>query len=595
MRIVRHAARIALLGALLAGPAWAIEIAREGKSQAAIVTGPAASAPIRRAAEELRRYLGRVTGADLPVVESAESGRPRILLGRRAAALADPQFTAAGLGEDGVVLRTVGNDLILAGGEPRGTLYAAYTFLEDQAGVHWWAPDAETVPQRPTLRIDALDRRYVPVFDYREPYWETALNRDWAARNKVLGAHARLDESTGGGPAIASATHSFSYLLPARRYFEAHPEWFSEVDGKRIREGGQLCLSNPDMVRELTANVLAQLRRSRRPTQVSVAQNDGGRPCQCAKCRAIDAEEGSPSGAILRMVNAVAEAVAKEFPQVVVSTFAYTYSEPAPRITRPRENVAVWLCTMNCSYNLPLAEHKRNEKFARDLQDWSRICQRLYIWDYTTNFRHYLFIHPNLRVLGPNIRFFRDHHVRGVFEQGATGTPGAEFGELRAWVLAKLLWDPSLDDGKLVDEFLDGYYGAGGRQVRAYIDTIHDIMQQGRQPLGCYEEPDRRFMNIDTLSKAWAHLRSAEQAVETDPALRGRVRLAQAPVMYAFMIRWADLRRQAAEKKIAWPLAEDPRAVLADYRSRLEAIGVKRVSEQETFDKLEARLKLPPK
>jgi hypothetical protein len=574
-------------------PGLAMDIAKGGAGTASIVVADGSSKPVLHAAEELRFFLKEVTGADLPVVGTSRSGKPRILVGPKAALLVDTGFSTEGLGAEGFIIRTVGKDLILAGGEPRGTLYAVYTFLEDHVGCHWWTADASRIPRRPDLAFDKLDVRYVPPFDYREPYWECAFNRDWAVRNRAFGAHLPLDEATGGRPPIAAATHSFFSQIPAKRYFESHPEWFSEVDGKRIAEGGQLCLSNTDLRKEMTRNVLAGLRNSRNPTQVSIAQNDGGRPCQCANCRAIDTEEGSPSGAILRMVNEVAAEVEKEFPNVLVSTFAYTYSEPAPKVTRPRDNVAIWLCTMNCSYNLPLADHKRNEAFAGDLRAWSKIAKHLYIWDYTTNFRHYLFIHPNLRVLGPNIRFFLENGVDGVFEQGSTGTVGAEFAELRAWVLARLLWNPKLDDNKLINEFLDGYYGPAGRPIRAYIDTIHDIMQAHRQPLGCYEEPDRKFMNLETLSKGWAHLQDAEKAVAGDPVLLKRVKLAQMPVMYAFMIRWADLRKQAASQNATWPMPDDPHAVLADFKARAASIGIKRASEQQTFDKLESKLKLP--
>lgn len=571
----------------------ALEIAADGVPRACIVVAADAPPPTRRAAEELQSILRQVTGADLAVESEAVAGLTRILVGSQAAKLADPAFATDGLGSDGIVIRTTADALILAGDEPRGTLYAVYTFLEDHVGCRWWAPGADTIPKRTTLRVEPIDRRYVPPFNYREPFWETAFDRDWAVRNKVFGAHIPLDAQTGGRPPIASASHSFYYQIPPKRYFETHPEWFSELNGKRTWEGGQLCLSNVEMREELTRNVLANLRRSKHPTHVSVAQNDGGRPCQCADCRAIDEEEGSPAGAMLRFVNAVAAEVEKEFPEVLVSTFAYTYSQPAPRVTRPRDNVAVWLCTMNASYNLPLDRHKRNADFARDLRAWSKLARNLYIWDYTTNFRHYLFIHPNLRVLGPNIRFFFENGVDGVFEQGSTGTVGAEFAELRAWVLAKLLWDPSLDDGKLIDEFLDGYYGAAGPHIAAYIKIVHDVMQASMQPLGCYEEPDRRFMKFEVLSEGWSHLVAAEKAVAADPVLLERVKVAQMPVMYAFMIRWADLRKQAAESGSSWPMDEKPAAVLAEYKRRAEKLGIKRASELETFDKLEAKLKLP--
>ncbi|HSW46408.1 MAG TPA: DUF4838 domain-containing protein [Phycisphaerae bacterium] len=591
-----HARTIGLTSALVAficQQTGAIEIAKDGAGKATIVVVKGSSYPVRHAARELKDHLKKITGADLAIDEAGAAGSPRILVGPKSARLADPDFPAEELGDEGIVIRTVGDDLILAGGEPRGTLYAVYTFLEDHVGCRWWTPDANTIPHKPTLSFEKLDVRYVPPLEYREPFWETAFDRDWAVRNKVNGTHLPLTPQVGGKQVIAGFVHTFYPLIPPDRYFKDHPEWFSEINGQRTHQSAQLCLSNEEMGRELVKNLKELLRKNRMATQTSVSQNDWGGHCQCAKCKAVDAEEGGPSGSILRFVNAVAADIEKEFPKVSISTLAYIYSQSPPKITRPRDNVVIWLCTMNCSYNLPLKSHKRNEGFAQDLIGWGKIAGRLYIWDYTTNFRHYLFVHPNLRVLGPNLRFFVENNVAGVFEQGATGTLGAEMMELRAWVLAKLLWNPNLDDNKLIGEFLDGYFGPAGKHVKAYIDTIHDVMQAGMQPLGCYEEPDRRFMDIEPLTRGWSHLKEAEKAVANDPELLQRVRYARMPMMYAFMIRWADLRKQAEQKNVAWPMGDDPRAVLAEYKTMAGKIGIKRVSEQETFDKLEEKLKLP--
>ena len=582
-----------ILMACIGRPSGAIEIAKDGVSKVTIVAVKGSSYPDRHAARELKAFLKEVTGADLPIDEESKAASPRILVGEKSAKLADPNFSTEGLGQEGIVIRNAGEDLILAGGEPRGTLYAVYSFLEDHVGCRWWAPGASTIPRKPTLQLDKLEVRYVPALEYREPFWESAFNRDWDVRNKVNGTHMPLTGEVGGKQVIAGFVHTFYPLIPPAKYFKDHPDWFSEINGQRKSDDAQLCLSNEEMRKELVKNLKLTLRKNRLATQASVSQNDCAGYCQCPKCKAIDAEEGGPSGSILRFVNAVAADIEKEFPKVSISTLAYQYSQAPPKITKPRDNVVIWLCTMGCSYNLPLETHERNAGFAKDLIGWGKIAKRLYIWDYTTNFRHYLFVHPNLRVLGPNIRFFVKHNVTGIFEQGATGTPGAEMMELRAWVLAKLLWDPKLDDNKLIDEFLAGYYGPAGKHVRAYIDTIHDVMQAGKQPLGCYEEPDRKFMNIETLAKGWSHLKDAEAAVAKDPELLQRVKDAQMPVMYAFMIRWADLKKQADEKKVPWPMGDNPQAVLADYKARAAKIGIKRVSEQQTFDKLDEKLKLP--
>lgn len=591
----QFAAKLAAMMALLNLACAACEgivIPRNGPNTAVIVVADRASAAEKHAASELQSFIRQVTGAKLRILDRAQSS-PRILVGVDAARMVDRKFSIDGLGTDGIVIRAVGDDLILAGGRPRGTLYAVYTFLEDYVGCRWWAPGASTIPKRATLSFDRIDVRYVPVFDYREPFWHSAFERDWAVRNKALGTRIPSDEQTGGKPSISHIHHSFYQLIPPGKYFNDHPEWFCERDGKRVVDGGQLCLSNEEMRREVVKNVLERLRKQPNVTNVAVAQNDAARPCQCAKCKAIVEEEGAESGPMIRFVNAVAEDVEKEFPNVIISTFAYTYSQSPPRHVRPRHNVIVWLCTMGASYNLPLNACKRNQDFADDLRGWAKIAPTLYIWDYVTNFRHYLFIHPNLRVLGPNIRFFAANNVKGVFEQGAQETPGAEMMELRAWVLAKLLWNPQLSDDKLIDEFLGGYYGPAARHIRAYIDGIHDVNQAMRQPLGCYEHPDRAFMDPAVLLKAWKHMKEAEAAVAGSPELLKRVRYAQMPLMYAYMIRWKDMRARAAEKGVAWPMGDDPHAVLADYKARAAEIGITHVSEQQKFDKLEEKLNLP--
>lgn len=581
-----------ILTVLVCGAGSGVEIPGSGVDRAVIVLGKKATKPEAHAARELRGFIEQVTGARLRIVNFAQKS-PMILVGEDAARMVDRRFSVEGLGTDGIVVRTVGRNLILAGGKPRGTLYAVYTFLEDYVGCRWWAPGASTIPVKHRLQFDHIDLRYVPQFEYREPYWYTAFNRDWAVRNKALGTRIPLDEEAGGKPAISHIHHSFYQLIPPDKYFRDHPEWFGEVDGVRKWQGTQLCLSNEAMRKQLVQNVLAMLRKQPKRTNVSVAQNDGSGPCRCAECLAVDKEEGSTAGIMMRFVNAVAADVEKEFPNVVISTFAYTYSQSPPRITCPRNNVIVWLCTMNASYNLPLNASRRNEGFARDLRGWSKLTDRLYIWDYVTNFRHYLFIHPNLRVLGPNIRFFADNSVKGVFEQGAGETPGAEMMELRAWVIAKLLWNPRLSDDKLITEFLDGYYGPAGKPIRAYIDLIHDVNQKMRQPLGCYEEPNRRFMDPVILAAAWHYMKDAERVVAGKRELMKRVRAAQMPLMYAYMVRWNDMRAQARAQNIEWPVGEDPHAMLADYKARAAEIGITHASELEKFDKLEEKLNLP--
>ena len=567
-----------------------VTIAKDGAAKAVIVVASDADEPEQHAANELAGFLRQITGAEFEIQAPPAAGQSRLLVGPGAAKLAEANFSTDDLGADGIVIRTVGDDLILAGGRPRGTLYAVYTFLEEHVGCRWWSSQASTIPVKPTLEVGKLNFRYVPPLEYRESFWFDAFDGDWAVRNKSNGNSERLDAKHGGKHTYEGFVHTFFPLIPPDKYFEDHPEWFSEIKGKHSHERTQLCLTNEEMRAELIKNLRERLRNNPAATIASVSQNDWHGNCQCSKCAAIEKEEGSPAGLMLRFVNSVSEDIEEEFPNVAISTLAYQYTRKPPKITKSRPNVIVRLCSIECSFSKPLSDG-RNKKFRDDIVGWSKICNRLYIWDYTTNFRHYILPHPNLRVLGPNVKFFVDHSVKGIFEQGAYTSSGAEMAELRAWVLAKLLWDPKLDGQELIDEFIAGYYGPAGPNIEDYLKITHDAVEASGDHLGCFSQHTAKFLSFETLSKGWKRLKAAEAAVMDNPDLLFRVRVAQLPIMYTFMMRWDDMRQACKAAGADWPMADSIKATFEQFKEVARKKDVTRLNEwQDGFGNLEKAL-----
>jgi len=567
-----------------------VRIAQDGKAQAAIVVAANASEPEQHAAAELAHFLGEITGGTFEIVNKPKTDRSNLFVAPEAALRARAGGSGE-LGSDGIVIKTVGNNLFLAGGLPRGVLYAVYTFLEDELGCRWWSSKASTIPSKPTVTVVDIDVRHVPPLEYREPYWYDAFDGNWAVRNKCNGQGARVDAKRGGKHVYQGFVHTFFPLIPPDKYFKNHPEWFSEIDGKRKHERTQLCLTNEEMRKELVENLKQRLRANPAATIASVSQNDWHGNCQCAKCKAVEEEEGSPAGLMLRFVNAVAADIEEEFPHVAISTLAYQYTRKPPKHVKPRDNVIVRLCSIECSFSKPLAD-ERNKAFRDDIVGWSKICDRLYIWDYTTNFRHYVMPHPNLLVLGPNVKFFVDHNVKGIFEQGSYNTYGAEMAELRAWVLAKLLWDPTRDGKALVKEFIEGYYGPAAPHIEEYLKVTHRAVEESGDWLGCFEKHTARYLSLDTLARGWKHLKAAEQAVQDDPELRFRVQVAQLPVMYVFMTRWNEMRDAAQKAGADWPLPASIQTVYDRFMTVAKEKNITRISEWKTgFDALDDALK----
>jgi hypothetical protein len=540
-----------------------LTLASKGATRHVIVVDPAATAPELTAAKELATTLRQITGAEFAIQTNTKAPTRAILVGGGAAAseaFLDVPFD--GLGAEELVMRTRGNRLLLAGGRPRGTLYAVSRFLQQHGGVRWWTPWVSKIPKQPTLRLGDLDVRQKPAFEYRESFWYPAFDADWSWRNGCNGHSSRLTPDRGGRIDYKGFVHTFYPLVPPEKHFAEHPEWFSLLKGKRTADRAQLCLTNPKLRDFMVERVKAWLRESPEASIMGVSQNDWHGACACADCQALDEAEGSHAGTMLAFVNYVAEQIEPEFPHVAVDTLAYQYTRKPPKTIQPRPNVIVRLCSIECNFREPL-DHASNAAFADDIRGWAKICRRLYIWDYTTDFAHYVQPHPNWFTLGPNLRFFAAHNVRGVFEQGAYQSHGSEMAELRAWVLAQLLWNPKRDDRALIREFLDGYYGAAAPAITRYFDLLHQAAQG--HSLTCYSGTDAPFLRFPTLAEAEKLWQEAARAVAGDGELTARVRLAHLPLRYVWLSRWDKLRKDCAEKGATWPLSDSRKRVADDW------------------------------
>lgn len=512
---------------LAAAAASGADLVRGGKSQYTIVLSAQAPPAERRAAEELQRYVREISGAELPIMDDSRAVRgPMVLLGRsRALTRVAPALPPKDLDPEGFVIETRGRHLVIAGGGQRGTMYGVYEFLE-RLGVRWFTSEVTRVPRLPTIPLGALRIRQEPAFEYREPFFTEAFDRDWAARNRANGNHARLDASTGGKVGYYPFVHSFNQLVPPEKYFAEHPEYFSLIDGKRRAERSQLCLTNEAVLRIATETVERWIAEHPEATIFSVSQNDWEGWCECDRCRRVEEEEGGAhSGPVLRFVNALAERIENKHPGKLIDTLAYWYTEAPPLRVRPRPNVRIRLCPIGICTAHSFSQCPRSAYFYRNLQAWAKITDQLYIWHYNTNFTHYLLPFPDLDELGADIRLYRKTGVKGLFLQGAYAEGGGgEMAWLKSWVLARLLWDPSRDAWKLVDEFLEGVYGRAAPLMRQYLDLLHGEVRP--QPAGrglhlwIFNVPDYSQRLLDEGFRLFGE---AEKAADTED-IRRRIR-----------------------------------------------------------------------
>jgi len=278
MKFWRALAAVVVLTMMAGGIAMAqVVLAKDGKSLYRIVVPQKAIPSERYAAEELQRYLERISGAKLPIVTDSEPmGSHEILLGDNAhLRKLGIQFDFAKLGADGFVLRTFQNHLIIAGGRPRGTLYGVYALLEEKLGVRWFTPEVEFVPKMERVELPVLNETQVPALEYREVFWtEMMRDPDFAARHRLNGHHYRLTEKHGGRAVVFYPfVHSFDLLIP-REICEQRLEFWPMIGGRRVSGYVQRCLSNPDLVKLAIERVKQWIKEHPEATIIDVSQND---------------------------------------------------------------------------------------------------------------------------------------------------------------------------------------------------------------------------------------------------------------------------------------------------------------------------------
>jgi len=533
---------LSVLGALVRAD---LALVAQGKSDYVIVRPAEATLSQVYATEELRDFTQQMTGVVLPIQTDAEPlPKQAILLGvtRYTESVLGAPVDLAKLGDDGFRLAVRGPQVVIAGSGVRGTLYGVYELLEHYGGCRWYASFHSVIPKRDALTVpEALDDTQVPAFVMREPFWFDMFQGDFAARSRANDNRMDVTEKHGGKIRFGAGlfVHTFYRLMSPEEFFADHPEYFSEINGKRVADHAQLCLSNPDVLRIMTERLLERIRKDPTAKLYSLSQNDWAGYCTCPTCKALDEAEGTPAASVIHFVNQVAEVVEKEFPDAWIETLAYQYTRTPPKPLRPRRNVVPRLCTIECDFSQPLdkSPYPQNTRFVEEIKGWSAITENLYVWDYTTNFAHYVGPHPNFACLQGNAQFFRDNHVVGLFEQGAYQGRHAEFAELRAWLLAKLLWNPDQDIQALYDDFFSGYYGKAAPLVRQYWTELQSFVTDPEVTVNIWTGPEAKYYPDGFFERSLDLWKQAEALVADDPAISYNVRMSALPVYYALLER----------------------------------------------------------
>lgn len=513
---------------LLASAMLALPIVQNGQPRAALAPLDAKTPPeVRRAADEFQRVLEKMTGTKLP--STPQDDRPIVHIGRDSFVNATvPDLDR--LDQDGFVIRTVDDrHLILAGRTSHATEFAVYRFLQKYAGVRWYFPAelGEVVPRQASLVVDRLNDRQEPSFHSRQ--WSAAAPFDGGVWERHNLCYARY-----------SFHHNLLNIFVPSRLFDAHPEWFPEIDGKRKRPkddedpGWQPCLANKEAARYAAQVARQYFDAHPEATSFSIGMNDTAARgfCCCAECRALDpvdpAQQKTPRGLpnysnrFFTFANRVAEELAKTHPDKYLGCLAYHVTEPPPAFdVLPK--IIPFLTAGRANWTDP-AIRDGDQKLIRG---WCRKVPIVGIYDYYYGSG---FVSPRIftHLTEESLKFAHRTGVRAFYAEiySTWSLDGP-----KAYVTSQLLWDVNLSADALVDDFCRGLFGKAADPMRAFFRFLEarwmsrpggsNVMWQG-----FFDPTQLELWPPDACAEARRLLADAEKAAAGEEDLvRQRVKL----------------------------------------------------------------------
>ncbi len=532
-----------------------------------------ADAEEKLAAKTFRNLFKEISGVELKIKKGLRK-KYGILVAK--SHRLKPTLQLDPLKEDGFAISSTDKTLMILGGSRKGVLYGVYSFFEQFAGCRWLTHEVKVFPKHQTLIIPETNRVEVPVFNYRQVHYRHTFDSVFREAHKLDMHHEEW----------GMWVHTFFRLLGPDRYFDQHPEYFAEVNGKRTPHT-QLCLTNP-MVLEIVCESLKTMMAAKPTTKYwSVSQMDTYGYCTCANCKAIDQEEGSPSGTILRFVNQIAS----RFPDKIISTLAYQYSRKPPAISIPRENVNIMFCSIELPRNQAIDQAEEAASFRRDMEGWRKLTGNIMTWDYVIQFSNLFGPFPNLHVLQPNLQYFAKNNAIAHFQQGNREI-GGDMHEVRAYLISKLLWNPNVNIDSVREDFLKHYYGPAASLMDEYIRLLHENLIKSGFKLEIFGNPSHHssgYLSPDNLEIYEDLFDRAEKKVQNNAEYLHRVQTARLPIMYAKLeigrrtLIGQNGMFEAHAKK--WRIKPEYTNLLSTFTERCLERKIERITEWHTTPK----------
>lgn len=438
------------------------------------------------------------------------------------------------------------NEITIKATTYQGISNGIYSFLEEYLGCMFVSKDYDYILSLPTINLSVEKKFFSPAYMWRNVYAYEVHNQMAEDGNDTdyLGWKSKLRLNGTDFDDWGNWCHTFYTYISPKEYFKSNPEYFAEYGGIRKHKtgpvSGQLCLTNEEVYQVISSKLFKMMEESPDKHYWDVSQMDTwerrGKGCQCAKCKVLDEQEGSPMGSLLTFINRIADECVTRYPNNYISTLAYNYSVTPPKNIAPRDNVIIKLCLMPgdsaSGYANPSSEQaKRSNKV---VTDWSRIAKHILIWDYNINFHNYLLPYPILNSLEENNKFYLENNVYGVFHQ-MDRDKGGDNAELNSYIFAKLLWDKDTNVENVIAKYIKVFYGSASNEIAMYYNELNKNLMNANKSLYLYSTPISHsldYLSSKKLERYMQIFENAEERVIDDKVLLARVKKAKIGILF---------------------------------------------------------------
>ena len=241
----------------------------------------------------LTEYFEKIPSVEVFADTSTESEARTINIGKD---LMPDQWkdSLRNLHEDGFLIGVQEGNVFIAGNNPQADIYGACTFLEEYLGIIKLTKSEDYIPEDISLRFESGLKKFEPAFDFRRTLLPGQYDQGYRNWYKI----EELDD-------WGMFVHTFNKLISPEVYFDEHPEYFSLISGRRLKDA-QLCLSNPEVIQLLIENLGKEMAKKPEKKYWSVSQNDAINYCECDNCFALYEKYETISGAYIQMANEIA-------------------------------------------------------------------------------------------------------------------------------------------------------------------------------------------------------------------------------------------------------------------------------------------------